>query len=124
MSQSLRTVLFAIWLVLVSLVCLDIGLGWDSLFSRMFALAGLPFVSKRRYTASLSTRYVLVALATFVALAVLIVVGPSLGFTATSHFSWLDDPVFRAAAAFTVWVLLLTAGIRAFLAGRFLADRG
>lgn len=124
MSQPLRTVLFVIWLVLVTLACFAIGLGSDSAFSRLFVLAGLPFVAKRRYTESLPKRHVLVALATGVALAALIVVGPSWGFTAASHFSWLDGPVFRAVVAFVGWVLLLVAGIRAFLRGRFLADLG
>lgn len=118
----MRIVIVVIWLAVVSLAWFGIGSGSDSVFARVLVVGGLPLLSKRRCTASMSRQDMLVGLATVVVLFALIRWSAWSGFTAASHLTWLDKPDIRAMVAFGCWVATLTVGIRAFLAGRFLTD--
>ncbi|MBN8742391.1 MAG: hypothetical protein BGP24_01955 [Lysobacterales bacterium 69-70] len=92
----MRIVIVVIWLAVVSLAWFGIGCGSDSVFARMLVVGGLPLLSKRRCTASMSRQDMLVGLATVVVLFALIRWSAWSGFTAASHLTWLDKPEIRA----------------------------
>ena len=120
MNECARLLLFVLWLVVVSLACLDFAISEQSVFGRMvLPMAFLPFISRRQFVEPIPRGelwIILVILAVFIA---------CIGWGIVSGFdkitgNWFENSALSVACASGFWLLLICAGISSFRARRFL----
>ena len=120
MSEVTRAALFVLWLVVVSIACLDYAMPPRSVFGSMvLPLVFLPFISRRQFVDPIPRRDLWVVVAILTAFIVLIAWGILSGSNKASA-EWFGHSELPAVFASVLWLSLMTLGISRFHAKRFL----
>ena len=123
MDQSTRTILFIVWLVVVTLACFDSAYSSPPMFgSIVLPIAWLPFWSKQQYAQKLPKREMFIGLIIVAMFLVLVIYGALSGFNRASNEWYEHHSGVRVYFALGVWFVWLVLGFRAFRADRFLAS--
>jgi len=123
MTQTTRAVLFVIWLLVVTLACLDSAYSSPSFFgSLILPIAWLPLMPRGQFTKRVPARDMWVGLTTVAVLFALIAWSVLSGFNRSSNEWFEEHAAVRELFALFIWLLALVTGWRAFRSGRFLAS--
>ena len=120
MNEAIRTVLFVVWLVVVSVACFDYATLPRSVFGSMvLPLVFLPFISRREFVEPIPRRglwVIVVVMTAFISLIAWSIISGS----NKSSAEWFDHSGLPAVFASVLWFSLMALGISRFRAKRFL----
>jgi hypothetical protein len=113
-------VLFAGWVIVVSIACIDTAYSWPPIFgSIVLPVALMAWQPKGEFTRAISGKDRWLALCTIFVLLGLLLYGALSGSTKASNDWWHERPQLRVYASACTWLLFMYSGYRAFRAKHF-----